>query len=144
MPFQRRALLLFRRRPGKERPAEEPGAGRVNERNRARKIKRDSAEPAAGEERELQEFDGERAGERRPGKCRKEREGEEGGTRAGERVGTFVRGPRVPEPILPSYLNSNSKYRRGSLTYCLFRLRGAPPPHCRRERERASRAPRIR
>lgn len=30
--------------------------------------------------------------------------------------------PKVPEPILPSYLNSNSKYRRGLLTYCLFRL----------------------
>lgn len=40
----------------------------------------------------------------------------------GTREGTFVRSPRVPEPILPSYLNSNSKYRRGLLTYCLFRL----------------------
>lgn len=38
------------------------------------------------------------------------------------REGTLVRGPKVPEPILPSYLNSNSKYRRGLLTYCLFRL----------------------
>ena len=44
--------------------------------------------------------------------CAREREKEE----------TFVRGPRVPEPILPSYLNSNSKYRRGLLTYCLFGL----------------------
>lgn len=40
----------------------------------------------------------------------------------GTREGTLVRGPKVPEPILPSYLNSNSKYRRGLLTYCLFRL----------------------
>lgn len=40
----------------------------------------------------------------------------------GTREGMFVRSPKVPEPILPSYLNSNSKYRRGLLTYCLFRL----------------------
>lgn len=47
---------------------------------------------------------------------KRERESEE------RREGMFVRSPKVPEPILPSYLNSNSKYRRGLLTYCLFRL----------------------
>lgn len=46
----------------------------------------------------------------------------EGKRERGTREGTLVRGPKVPEPILPSYLNSNSKYRRGLLTYCLFRL----------------------
>lgn len=60
---------------------------------------------------------------------KREKEAKRRGTRAAEREGKretregiLVRGPRVPEPILPSYLNSNSKYRRGLLTYCLFRL----------------------
>lgn len=60
---------------------------------------------------------------------KREKEAKRRGTRVAEREGKretregiLVRGPRVPEPILPSYLNSNSKYRRGLLTYCLFRL----------------------
>lgn len=63
-----------------------------------------------------------RGNERKRGETLKnEREARREGKRE-TREGILVRGPRVPEPILPSYLNSNSKYRRGLLTYCLFRL----------------------
>ena len=71
-------------------------------------------------EKEREGESGEKRGIERERK--KEIESDKGRGGKSERVGTPVHGgPRVPEPILPSYLNSNSKYRRGSLTYCLFR-----------------------